>query len=212
MAGPAAARHSGDAGSDAPLLVGPPRPRVRVAVGAVVVILLAGLAGAVVSGIAAPRGGSVTVAAATADPADEVLTVVVHVLGAVAAPGLYRLREGARVVDAVAAAGGFRADAERSGLNLARVLADAEQLVVPVVGAVPPAGSAAAGVAADGRVDLNAADRATLETLPRVGPAMAERIIAWRDANGGFRAVEDLLQVSGIGERTFDALRELVTV
>jgi len=134
----------------------------------------------------------------------------VHVLGAVRSPGLYRLPEGARVVDAIAAAGGFTTDAERGGLNLARRLADAEQLRVPVIGEAPPA--AAPGIAADGRVDLNTADSAALETLPRVGPAMAERIIAWREANGGFRAIEDLMQVSGIGEKTFEAMKGLVTV
>ncbi|MBO9579079.1 MAG: helix-hairpin-helix domain-containing protein, partial [Microbacteriaceae bacterium] len=96
--------------------------------------------------------------------------------------------------------------------NLARVLIDAEQVVVPVAGAVPAAGAGPPGVASDGRVDLNTADRAALETLPRVGPAMADRIIAWRTENGGFRSVDDLRQVSGIGDKTFDALVGLVTV
>jgi len=141
-----------------------------------------------------------------------VLSVVVHVLGAVARPGLYRLPEGARIVDAVAAAGGFAAEADRSGLNLARVLADAEQIIVPVVGEVPVAVAGPPGVGADGRVNLNTADERALETLPRVGPAMAERIIAWREANGGFRSVEDLTQVSGIGDKTFEAMKALVTV
>ena len=193
------------------VLVGPPRARVRIAVGAAVVLLLAGLGGAVVASIVSPRGGAVAVAAPTASGgADEVLTVVVHVLGAVARPGLYRLAEGSRVVDAIAAAGGFAEGADRSGLNLARVLSDAEQLVVPVVGQAPPPGPP--GVTADGRVNLNTADEAALETLPRVGPAMAARIIAWREANGGFTSVEDLLQVSGIGEKTFEAMRDMVTV
>ncbi|HWL01999.1 MAG TPA: ComEA family DNA-binding protein [Microbacteriaceae bacterium] len=197
---------------DAPILVGPPRARLRLAIGAVVVLLLAGLGGAVIAGLTAPRGGTVLVPGPSPAATDDVLTVVVHVLGAVVAPGLYRLREGARVVDGIAAAGGFGPEAERSGLNLARVLNDAEQLVVPVIGAVPETVGGAAGLAADGRVNLNTADRAALETLPRVGPAMADRIIAWRDRNGGFRAAEDLLQVAGIGEKTFDAMRELVSV
>jgi len=185
---------------------------MRLAVGAVVLLLIAGLAGAVIAGMAAPRGEVTMLPGPSPVPADEVLTVVVHVLGAVGAPGLYRLVEGARVVDAIAAAGGFTPEAERSGLNLARVLSDAEQLVVPVLGAVPPPGSAPPGLASDGRVNLNTADRDALETLPRVGPAMAERIIDWRERNGPFRAPDDLMQVAGIGEKTFDAIRDLVTV
>ena len=185
---------------------------MRLAIGAVVVLLLAGLGGAVIAGLATPRGGTVTVTAPTPNATQDVFAIVVHVLGAVAVPGLYRLREGARVVDAIAAAGGFRPEAERSGLNLARVLADAEQVVVPVIGAVPPAGSAQSGVSSDGRVNINTADSAALETLPRVGPSMAERIITWRDRNGGFSVIEDLMQVTGIGEKTFEAMRELVSV
>jgi len=203
------ARRADSLEGETPLLVGPPRARVRIAIGAVVVLLLAGLAGAVLAGLAAPRGSVVTVPGPSPEASDDVLTVVVHVLGAVAAPGLYRLREGSRVVDAIAAAGGFGPEAERGGLNLARVVGDAEQLVVPVIGEAPEAGAASA---ADGRVNLNTADGAALETLPRVGPALAARIIAWRERNGGFGSPEDLMQVSGIGERTFEAMRELVSV
>lgn len=187
------------------------RPRWRIALGAVVVLLIAGVVGAVIASIVAPRGGAVTASIAPSPSgADEVLTVVVHVLGAVDAPGLYRLPEGARVVDAVAAAGGLSAAADPGGLNLARVLVDAEQLVVPIVGAAPAAQEV--GTAPDGRIDLNRADTDLLETLPRVGPTMAARIVAWREANGGFRTVEDLREISGIGERTFAELVDLVTV
>ncbi len=207
----------------APLLVAPPRPRLKIAVGAAIVLMLTALGGAVLASVMTPRGGSVLVPEPTPSSSaafgergdgasDAVLTVVVHVLGAVASPGLYRLPEGARVVDAIAAAGGFADDAERGGLNLARVLIDAEQISVPVIGAVPAAGAGPAGVASDVRVSLNSADEAALETLPRVGPAMAARIVAWRTANGGFRTVEDLMQVSGIGEKTFEAMRALVTL
>ena len=207
---------------EGPLLVAPPRARARVAVGAAMVLVLTGLGGAVVASLVAPRGGAVVVAGTTSSStdsgdvdgrdSDEVLTVVVHVLGAVAAPGLYRLPEGARIVDAIAAAGGFTMEAARDGLNLARVLGDAEQVVVPVIGAEPAAGAGPPGIASDGRVSLNTADQSALETLPRVGPAMAERILAWRTANGGFKAIEDLMQVSGIGQKTFEAMRDLVTL
>jgi competence protein ComEA len=140
-------------------------------------------------------------------------TIFVHILGAVARPGLYELREGDRAVDAVAAAGGFTPEADRSQLNLARFVTDGEQIAVPVAGAAAPVGGVPGGGAVvPGKVNINTADAATLETLPRVGPAMADRIIAWRDANGRFAAVEDLMSVSGVGEKTFESLRELVTV
>jgi len=202
----------------------PPRPRLRIAVGAAVVLLIAAACGGVLTAMLAPRGAQLTIPAgdgALREPSEpgegldgegleEPFTVVVHVLGAVEEPGLYRRPEGSRVVDAAAAAGGFAAEADRGALNLARRLADAEQLRVPFLGEQPPV--AAPGLRGDGRIDLNTADAATLQTLPRIGPAMAERIIAWRSANGGFRSVEDLLSISGIGERTLEAMRDLVAV
>ncbi|MGV8876153.1 MAG: helix-hairpin-helix domain-containing protein [Rhodoglobus sp.] len=135
-------------------------------------------------------------------------TVVVHVTGAVEKPGLYELGSGARVVDAIAAAGGFTATADRETLNLARLLTDGEQFSVPEIGEVAQAG---AGVS-DSRVNLNTADAAALDTLPRIGPAMAARIVAWRDANGPFVTIDDLRNVSGFGDKTFEGLRELITV
>lgn len=142
--------------------------------------------------------------------------VYVHVSGAVALPGLYRLDEGARVVDAVSAAGGFGDAADQAAVNLARVVSDGEQLHVPVIGEAPPPapapGAAGGATAPGGKVDLNSADLATLDTLPRIGPAMAQRIIDWRDQNGRFTSVDDLLAVPGIGDKMLAALRELVTV
>jgi competence protein ComEA len=134
----------------------------------------------------------------------------VHVLGAVERPGLYVLDLDARLVDAVAAAGGTTADADLTAVNLARVLADGEQIVVPMLGATPDApGAVAPG---DDRIDLNAADQAALETLPRIGPALAERIIAWREENGRFQSVDDLLAVPGIGEKLLEGIRDGVRV
>lgn len=140
--------------------------------------------------------------------------VYVHVSGAVAQPGLYLLAVGARVVDGVAAAGGFAEDADQGAVNLARPLADGEQLQVPAVGETDTGESGASGGAAsgDGRVNLNSADATQLDTLPRIGPAMAQRIIDWREANGGFTSVEDLLAVPGIGDKMLEGLRDLVTV
>lgn len=187
-----------------------PRARIRAGVGAVGVLLLVGLGCAVLVAALSPRG-----VVAELDPVHPAPTaaatgavILVHVLGAVADPGLYELREGDRVVDAVAAAGGLADGAEPAAINLARPLSDGEQLVVPLQGEAP----AASAPVSDGRVNLNTADAAALETLPRVGPALAARILQWREANGRFAAIEDLMQVTGIGEKTFDGLRDLVTI
>jgi len=144
--------------------------------------------------------------------------VVVDVAGAVARPGLVRLRSGDRVADAISAAGGVAADAETAGVNQARVVTDGEQVRVPRVGEPPrpdPARGEATAPEAGGpaaRVDLNRATLAELDTLPGVGPATATAIIAWRDENGGFRRVDDLLEVPGIGPARLERLRALVRV
>lgn len=133
----------------------------------------------------------------------------VHVLGEVAKPGLYVLDLDARLVDAIAAAGGTTDAADLAAVNLARALTDGEQIVVPAVGV---AAATPGGPAADGKIDLNTADQAALETLPRIGPAMAQRIIAWREENGRFQSVDDLLAVPGIGEKMLESLRDGVRV
>lgn len=134
----------------------------------------------------------------------------VHVLGQVERPGLYVLDSDARVVDAVAAAGGTLDDADLQAVNLARQLSDGEQLVVPAVGAAgADGGSSAVG---DELIDLNNADQAELETLPRIGPSIAQRIIEWRESNGRFGSVDDLLAVSGIGEKLLAGIRDRVRV
>ena len=134
----------------------------------------------------------------------------VHVLGQVSHPGLYVLEPDARVVDALAAAGGALDDADLQAVNLARLLSDGEQLVVPVAGAVEEGGGSEP--VGDGLIDLNNADQAELETLPRIGPAIAQRIIDWRETNGRFGSVDDLLAVPGIGEKLLAGLRDLVRV
>ena len=151
--------------------------------------------------------------------------VVVHVVGQVARPGLVRLRPGARVADAITAAGGATKRADLAALNLARPVTDGEQVHVPRPGETPlapqgpgppgPASGGAAGggvEAGDGLVNLNSADQATLETLPGVGPVLAQRILEWRSEHKRFTSVEELREVSGIGDKVFASLQPKVTV
>lgn len=148
-------------------------------------------------------------------------TVVVHVVGAVASPGVVALSAGSRVVDAVTAAGGLRADADPDRVNLAAPIEDGQRVVVPAVGQEPPAEVAAAPVGASAGaagtpggspIDLNRATAQELESLPGVGPATAAAIISHREAEGPFRSVEDLLDVRGIGEAKLESMRDLVVV
>jgi competence protein ComEA len=197
----------------------PPRARARLGAGAVVVIVL--LALAVTAGIGmlrttgAPEVLPVGVATdAASGPSVTDGRIFVHVSGAVAEPGLYQLAAGARLFDAAAAAGGLRDDADAAAVNLARTVEDGEQVHVPAVGEAPPPAASGGGPigAAGGKIDLNTADVAALDGLPRIGPAIAQRIIDWRQANGRFTSVEDLLGVPGIGDKMLAALRDLVTV
>jgi len=131
----------------------------------------------------------------------------VHVVGEVNRPGLYELKAGARVVDAVAAAGGFTAGADQSQLNLAQVVTDGEQIVVSKVGAV----AQAPGASASGKVNINTADATALQTLDGIGPALAQRILDFRKSHGAFSSVNDLQSIGGIGDKKFAAIKEHVT-
>jgi competence protein ComEA len=173
----------------------------------VVVLLIAVAVSAASSG-----GGTVRVTAppARSSPVPAPSALLVQVSGAVRHPGLVTVPDGSRAVDAIAAAGGATASADESQVNLAARVVDGQQLAVPVRGsAAPPVASGSGG--ATGPVSLSAASEVQLETLPRIGPAMAARIIAWRTANGPFHSVNDLLQVGGIGPKTLAGLQGLVT-
>jgi competence protein ComEA len=104
----------------------------------------------------------------------------------------------------------LRDSAEQAGLNLARPLIDGEQILVPAVGEAPVIAPGA--TSPGGKININTADETALETLPRVGPAMAKRILDWRAKNGRFTALEDLMSVTGVGQKTFDSLKDLVTL
>jgi competence protein ComEA len=121
---------------------------------------------------------------------------------------MYQLPFGARLVDAVFAAGGLTDQADNSSVNLARELSDGEQVIVFKIGEVSETGGSSAG----GLISINRATAEQLEDLPGIGPALSARIIAYRDANGGFKAKEDLLNVSGIGDSTFSGFVDLITL
>jgi competence protein ComEA len=142
---------------------------------------------------------------------------VVHVAGAVREPGVYRLPAGARVRDAVDRAGGARPSGDVNAINLAAKVADGQQIVVPsrarggaAAASVPAGGGAVAGAAPGPPVSLNSATAEQLDTLDGVGPATAQKIIAWRTQHGGFRSVADLGQVPGIGPKKLAALKDKV--
>lgn len=173
-------------------------------VAAVAVLIAAVLvATAQASGSTAQRP-AVRVVPSTAAPT----SLLVHVSGAVARPGLVALPQGSRVVDAVTAAGGPSGAADQGAINLAARVSDGQQVIVPARGPKPtaPATPGTAGTP----VSLGSATAAQLETLPRIGPALAARILAYREARGGFASVEQLGEVGGIGPKTLAGLRGLV--
>lgn len=183
------------------------------AAAALVVVLLGARYLGAQGGGGAPGGTPATAPAARVE-APRAAAATVHVAGAVRRPGVYRLRPGARIDDAVRRAGGATAKADLGGVNLAAKVADGRQVVVPERGP-PGAPSAAATAAAPGTpgqpLDLNRATLEQLDTLPGVGPATAEKILAHREEHGGFASVEELGQVPGIGEKRLATLKDLVT-
>lgn len=158
--------------------------------------------------------------AVTLRPAPTERPVIVHITGAVPRPGVYALPEGSRVQDAIAAAGGFLAEAERTNINLAAFLIDGEKLDIPFVeGGSPvlptpvennpvlPGSSSSTEL-----IDINTASSAELETLPGIGPTTAQKIIEYRQTNGLFVSIEDIINVSGIGPGLYERIKDLITV
>lgn len=171
-----------------------------------VVLLLAGRfllgAGAATSSEAEVALGAEAIRAAPTPP------VVVHVVGAVQRPGLYRLARGKRVADAVARAGGATAKAELALINLAALVSDGQQIVVPA--RASPGAASAAGDAPGGPVHLNSATIEQLDALPGVGPVTAQKIVDYREKHGAFSSVRELDAIPGIGPARLEQLTELV--
>jgi competence protein ComEA len=196
------------------------------AVAAFVVVLLAmrllrhepgDAAGARVS-LAPPGGGSPRAAAGT-PRASGARVLIVDVAGEVRRPGVYRVPAGSRVDAAVQRAGGVTRHGESAGVNLAMPLHDGQQVVVPRRGNAPVAGAASAapgsatgvpGAAPSQPVSLSMATVEQLDTLDGIGPTLAGRIVQYREAHGGFRSIDELRQVDGIGDKRFAALRKAV--
>lgn len=180
-------------------------------------------AGAGVAGVAligslwsnATSGSGETVVASPTDgvPADGSLSAVatgtlfVQVVGAVVNPGVYELPPDSRVMDAVALAGGLTAKADPASVNLARIIQDGEQLVIGTSG-----GPASSRSALPGKININNATIDDFDDLPRIGATLAERIVAYRDANGPFSTIDELLDVPGIGDLTLAGMRDKITL
>lgn len=143
-------------------------------------------------------------------------SATVHVVGAVRRPGVYRLRLGQRVEDAIRRAGGARDSTDLQAINLAAKVADGQQVVVPrraeAGGNGAPAGGGVAGAAPSAPINLNSATAEQLDTLDGVGPATAQKILEYRTQHGGFSSIDDLAQIAGIGPKKLEALKAQVTV
>jgi competence protein ComEA len=182
-------------------------------------VLLGVMAGFVLAGVLlfvsrAPSGEPIVL-----QPAPTEAPIAVHVIGAVPRPGLYEFAEGARVQDAIDAAGGLLADANVEALNLAAPLEDGRQLEIPYADGAAPVVSGANTFATSEPassdtelININTASAEELNSLPGIGPTTAQKIVEYREANGPFNSVEDILNVSGIGPVTFDEIKDLITV
>lgn len=183
----------------------------------IVIGILVGLliAGGIWLSARIPQGQSVQLR-----PAPTPEPIQVHVAGAVVRPGVYDLPEGARVLDAVEAAGGFVAEADKNGLNLAARVEDGARLDIPyVAGFIPPEESGFVVVSEgtpspllDDLVNINTASVEELDQLPGIGPTIAQRIVAYREQYGPFASIEDIVNVSGIGQATYNEIKDLITV
>jgi competence protein ComEA len=179
------------------------------------------LAGALFMVTRAPAGKPIVL-----EPPPTKVPIEVQVIGGVVRPGVYALPEGSRVQDAVEAAGGLLADVDASSINLAARLQDGQQVQIPggqAQGASTPSGGSAFTVIQTPRptatpssqgdlIDINTATLAELQSLPNIGPTTAQNIINYRNQHGPFAAIEDVMNVPGVGPATFDQIQDLITV
>lgn len=162
----------------------------------------------------------------TAEESSEAEPVIVHICGAVKAPGVYELEQGSRVMDAVNAGGGFLPEAAQDSCNLAEPVTDGCQIYIMTkqesleaektsgirqTGRISGASAAVSGTGA-GLVDLNTADKTALMTLPGIGESRADDILEWRSKNGGFQRIEDIMKISGIKKGAFEKIKDKITV
>jgi competence protein ComEA len=172
---------------------------------------------------AAPAGssassGAVGSGASKTSPPVLEQTLLIHIVGEVVTPGVYQLNSGARVLDAVAAAGGFTKKADQTSINLVRPISDGEQIIVTAIGADGSGYSQTGGGGGGGggsgatKININRATAQQLDALPGIGPTLAARIVDYRNANGGFDTVTDLGQVAGIGVKLLAQIVPLVTL
>ena len=158
-----------------------------------------------------PRGAAVNLQALPTTP-----PLVIDVRGEVLRPGVYELPLGSRVEDALAAAGGLTLKADQTKINRAALLTDGEQISIPSKLATRVIGDSTIGIGSTQTpselVNINTADLTALDSLPGIGPALAQRIIDYRDANGPFQSIEEIMNVSGIGQSIFDNIQSLITV
>jgi competence protein ComEA len=148
-------------------------------------------------------------------PAPTEKPIIVYITGAVPRPGVYALPKDARIQDAISAAGGFLAEADKSGINLAALLEDGQQLDIPYIeGASPVLGTPVPEVQTSTTelIDINTASIDELDTLPSIGPTTAQKIIDYRETNGPFLNTEDIINVPGIGPGTYESFKDLITV
>ena len=195
----------------------PSRIRVKVAIGAATVAGLAVIVLSIATSLISSSGSQVELPVdLTATPVDvsqhelpPLGSVLIHVVGEVNNPGIYELESGSRVIDAVMAAGGMSAGASECGVNLAREVNDGEQISIP---SQQQGCSSGTGSSANTVISLNQATVEQFDSLPGIGPTLAERIVQWRESNSGFSSVDQLNEVSGIGDKLFAGLKDLVSL
>ena len=166
-----------------------------------------------VVGLAGETGDVVGLTAVEAAGADEKTEkmIVIHMAGAVTRPGVYHLPEGSRIYELLEEAGGALDDGDLERINLAQPLVDGQQVFLPLKGEEGYAQTLSSGVTS-ARVNINAASKEQLESLPGIGAVKAQNIINYRQQNGPFQSIDNLLEVSGIGDKTLEGIREFITV